>query len=88
MLRVGDPVAGSDQTGCRNRWPDEPSLSCGRPDPERGQAIPEGSSRAASGSVEARCDPRRDGWPARRTLSGSELSGRPPLRSAAAPGGW
>jgi len=53
---VGDPVAGSDQSACRNRWPDEPSLSCGGPtlsgpsDPGRIPITPHGS-------VEARLSP-------------------------------
>ena len=61
MLWVDDPVAGSDQSWCRNRWPEEPSLSRVRPtlsgprDPGRIPAEPPG------GSVGARYDPRRDG---------------------------
>jgi hypothetical protein len=53
MLWVGDPVAGSDQSACRNRWPDEPSLSCGRPDPERAKRSRKNPAEP-HGSVEAR----------------------------------
>jgi hypothetical protein len=65
MLRVGDPVAGSDQSACRSRWPtslhgraEGPMLS-GPSDPGRIPVDP-------IGSVEARLPPlaRQGGRPA------------------------